>query len=67
MDHPIERNTTELQRLRQAIEDGQPIDLAKELTLADYDDALAMEHYTREAIERTKQTDKEQLEPNAGN
>ena len=54
---PMDRNLAELMRLRGAIENGEPIDIRKEMALADADDAIADAVYTMDAVERVRQAD----------
>ena len=53
----MDRNLAELMRLRGAIENGEPIDIRKEMALADADDAIADAVYTMDAVERVRQAD----------
>ena len=54
---PLQLNESELGRLRDMIADGQAIDARKELQLAAFDEALAAEYYTQQAIKRVKEED----------
>lgn len=54
---PMERNLAELQRLRGAIENGEPIDTKKEMELAEADDIIAEAQYTMDAVQRVKDAD----------
>ena len=53
----MDRNLAELMRLRGAIENGEPIDIRKEMALADADDVIADAVYTMDAVERVRQAD----------
>ena len=54
---PFEHNLRELQRLRTAVEAGDPIDSQKEIELAAYDEAIAEAVYTQDAIDRVNSSD----------
>lgn len=54
---PSEENRNELQRLRDRIANGEPIDWKQEMMLADFDDAIAEAVYTQQAIDRVKAAD----------
>jgi len=54
---PLQLNESELGRLRDMIADDRPIDARKELQLAAFDEALAAEYYTQQAIKRVKDED----------
>lgn len=54
---PMDRNLAELMRLRGAIENGEHIDVNKEMSLADADDVIADALYTMDAVDRVKDAD----------
>ena len=57
--NPPENNLAELQRLRESVKSGEPVDWKREAELADFDDAIAEAKYTQDAIDRVNDADDE--------